>query len=238
MVSSLRVAPVPADIYCEETDSCAGPSGDDQAFDSDNSRYLQSGTGYNVYPWSLGGCPGSQEQEIDPVSVVFWGFATAARSLNHIEAHTRWTKRPTPKQNFESWGDCGRTYGERASGSYSRYHVRVRKTAREYGSWGITSLATPHHEDWIWWDPGIQDFPPCWHAVDRGGVSTGEASGFVQGRSILISYMTTSGPGSLHDDPLWVNWENTREIQQCDGNLAGSDGWVAWIHIPNDYHSG
>ena len=181
------------------------------------------------------------ERERDPVTVVFYGYAKASRALNHVQAHTGWSVRPTPRQSFETWGNCGKTYGELASGRFweDRFHVRVRKASRRYGTWGTTALATPHHEDYIWWNPGFQspqDKIKCIHAVDKGGVGPnggGLYSGFMRGRDELVNRMTTSA----HHRPVYMAyWQNTREFKQCDQDWAGSDGYVAWVKIPNSSH--
>jgi hypothetical protein len=108
--------------------------------------------------------------------------------------------------------------------------VRARRTAYEHPQFGITTLATPHHEDHI-----VTDEWDCVHAVDKGGIDKGENlySGFDWGRDELWAWMKNY---SDHHPSEYVRWNNTREFKQCDEDWAGSHGAVVWIGVPDTYH--
>ena len=143
-----------------------------------------------------------------------------------MSARTRgWEVTSGTTQQFASHAACGPMYGQRADGRWSRYHVRVRRTAQADPRWGITAVGTPHHEDWI---------TTCGHAVDRGGGSTGEASGFDQGRQRVHEALR----GTHHTFAGSTYWGNTRQFRQCDGDWAGSNGYVHWWSVAEAYHQG
>ena len=79
-----------------------------------------------------------------------------------------------------------------------------------------------HHEDLIWY---------CGHAVDKGGGSSGLASGFDQGRQAI-----DQGLAGSHTFGGTTYWGNTRQFKQCDGDYAGSNGNVTWWRIPSWNH--
>jgi hypothetical protein len=114
--------------------------------------------------------------------------------------------------------------GQRASGStlQSRFHVRVKRTLHEDATWGVTARGDAHHEDLIWY---------CGHAVDKGGGSSGLASGFDQGRRAI-----DQGLAGSHTFGGTTYWGNTRQFKQCDGDYAGSNGNVTWWRIPDWNH--
>ncbi len=161
----------------------------------------------------------------DPVTVVFYYKATALISNNHIRTHTGWGGGSGGGQYFASYGVCGATTRHAESGSRTRFHIRMRKTYHEDGTWGITTIGTPHHEDLTY----------CGHAVDKGGVDKGEGlwSGFDQGRSRIYNALYGK---SGHAFAGSVNWGNTQEFRQCDGDYAGSHGQVYWFRMPGTLH--
>jgi len=227
-VSSVRVEAIDPTLSCEATGSCAGPDAEATSWDAngqtDTLGRTLSSSGLDFFPYSVSSCPASVEKVIDPVTVVFYGNGTASRALSLVRSYLGWGVRPTPKQFFESWGQCGKTYDEAASGTMARYHIRVRRTARTTSTWGITSLGTPHHEDFIF------PYGPagCFHAVDKGGLYQGQGltSGFTLGRQVIGDEFARRG----HSTSLRP-YGNTIETRQCDGDYAGSDGRIAFIRI-------
>ncbi len=155
---------------------------------------------------------------------MFYGNGTASRAVSLVRGYLGWFVKPTPRQYFESWGQCGKTYDEAANGTYTRYHIRVRRTARTTSTWGTTSLGTPHHEDFVWPWHGRG----CYHAVDKGGLYEGGGlkSGFTRGRELMQSTFSGRGHGVV-----LRSFGNTIEKRQCDGDPAGSDGQIAFIRI-------
>lgn len=163
----------------------------------------------------------------DPITVVFYAHATAARTLNHLRAHTGWGGDTSSAQHFASHGICGAAHGEAYSGFFTRYHVRLRRTYHADDVWGTTTVGTPHHEDWV---------SSCGHAVDKGGVSQPwpfNRSGFDMGRKRVFDALYGQ-PG--HTFARSENWGNTQEFRQCDGDYAGSNGTVFWFRMPASEH--
>ncbi|MGH2988740.1 MAG: hypothetical protein ACRDMY_13610 [Gaiellaceae bacterium] len=169
----------------------------------------------------------------DPITIVFYGFATADRVNNHVRHHTGWGGGTGGGQHFASHGVCGGGTRHAESGTFTRYHIRLRKTYHDDATWWTTTTGTPHHEDWSteW---GC-NYGFGGHAVDKGGVSQEGSnwSGFDMGRKHIFNALyQKSGHGFAGS----VNWGNTREFKQCDGDKAGSNGTVFWFHVPNSYH--
>jgi hypothetical protein len=175
---------------------------------------------FQTYPYTLSSCPASYDRQVDPITDVFYANATGDRVLNHIRFHTGWTDTGGSTQYFSSEGICAVMYGQRASAnvSQSRFHIRVRRTYDDDPIWGITARGDAHHEDFVWY---------CGHAVDKGGGSTGLASGFDQGRRALFEALS-----GTHTFGGTTYWGNTRQFKQCDGDYAGSNGNVDWWRIP------
>ena len=111
---------------------------------------------------------------------------------------------------------CYYAQGSRATGCgvCTRYHFRVSHYGED-GSWGVYSIATPHHED----------FTSCGHAVDSNDDEP--PGGFVMGRN---RFWYTWYPS--HSWQTWQYWSNTAPQQQCDGGWAWNDGWVDFWYIP------
>lgn len=168
----------------------------------------------------------------DPITVVFSGYATGSRSLNHLRFHTGWGGGSGGGQYFASHGICSPGTQHTESGTFTRYHIRMRKTYDADTTWrGTTTVGTPHHEDWI-------GYGGCFHAVDKGGVSQPYPynqgnSGFDQGRKRIFNALYGE-PG--HTFMLSENWGNTQEFKQCDDDWAGSNGTVFWFRMPNSNH--
>lgn len=94
-----------------------------------------------------------------------------------------------------------------ASGSLSRFHVRLWRIP---GTSGASKLAAGavHHEDFVLECPG--------HAVDSNG---GTGSGFDWGRRELVDQFQAGG-----HDAVGKLWGNTANFEQCDGDFARSNG--------------
>jgi hypothetical protein len=160
----------------------------------------------------------------DPITVVFYTSATAAHTLNHVQFHAGWSNTSGSTQYFQSHGVCSSQDGQRASGGLasSRYHIRVKKTFDADAVLGTTAVGTPHHEDLV---------VSCGHAVDKGGVGSGLVSGFDQGKLKIVAAFA-----GVHAAKAPTYWGNTETFKQCDGDLAGSNGYVRWYSIPNVDH--
>lgn len=185
-----------------------------------------SGTGH--YSHRQGDCASRS----DPVTVVFTGTATTSNVNTNLVQHTILDFGASPNaQYYATNGNCLQQTVDRSTCAViacTRYHIRARLAAVTNPTYGTTTQATPHHEDWV--TAGGCGFGN--HAVDKGGVSTGLASGFDQGRTLIFnSFSGASGHTSISS----FYWGNTQEFIQCDGDPAGSNGWVFYIPIPHGH---
>jgi len=166
-------------------------------------------------------CPASVANRTDPVNVVFTVWGTWGRAESQTETHAGWTSTSGSSQSFVDHGGCFAMHTQRASGLGSRFHVRVRGQHSDQ-TLGWVGAASAHHEDLVL-------FPlPCGHAVDSNGPG---GSGFDQGRDELERRLAAAGHASSR---AW--WGNTQSFKQCDGDYAGSDGWIAVISLHQVNH--
>jgi hypothetical protein len=150
--------------------------------------------------------------DADPVTNVLWDSGSARLATDHVEHHTGWTNEQGSQQWFTSHARCHEAFAQRASGGpfSSRYHVRISPTL-DLDPWTY-SAAAAHHED----------FTYCGHAVDK---TVNGWSGFDAGRRAV--YEALRG----HHAYSYVNYGNSRQFKQCDGDYAGSNGIVGWWRI-------
>ena len=166
-------------------------------------------------------CPAGPETRVDPINVVFHGWGTWGRAVSQIEAHAGWSSTSGTTQWFVDHGACRPMHAQRASGSGSRFHVRLRGQHSD-DRLGWTTVAGAHHEDLVL-------FPlPCGHAVDSDGPG---GSGFDQGRDELRDRFAAAGHSWYRE---W--WGNTQSFKQCDGDYAGSDGWTVFVELHQVNH--
>lgn len=170
------------------------------------------------------------ESRSDPITIVFYKYGGADRANNHVRFHTGWGGGTGGGQHFASHGNCSPGTRHAESGTLTRFHIRMRATYHGDATWGTTTTATPHHEDWVI----TCNYGFGGHAVDKGGVSQEtQWSGFDQGRKRIFEALYGKNGHTFAGS---VNWGNTREFKQCDGDYAGSNGTVFWFRIPNSYH--
>jgi hypothetical protein len=184
------------------------------------------------FPWfsasytSSGQC-GVQNYS-DPVNIIFDGDAGYPQNvLRATEQHAGWTNTEGEHQNLgvatqpppnHTNRTCKGMDGQRASGRYTRFHVRI---------WGIPAAAgrltaaAAHHEDFN----ALTNCFPLGHAVDANGSN---GSGFDQGRVKLVDTFQLGGHIA---EGKW--WGNTQNFQQCDGDTASSDGIGVNIQLNN-----
>jgi hypothetical protein len=174
-----------------------------------------------VEPYTHRTCPASPTTRTDPVNVVFHGWGTWGRAADQVESHTGWAWTSGSSQSFVDHGVCRPFHAQRASSFGSRFHVRLRGQHPDVLlRW--TAAAAAHHEDLVL-------LPlPCGHAVDSNGPG---GSGFDQGRDELRDRMALAGHASYR---VW--WGNTQSFKQCDGDFAGSDGWVLFVELHQVNH--
>lgn len=168
-----------------------------------------------------GGCPGTSANRVDPLNVLFRAWGTHARALSQVQAHAGWADDGGSAQSFVDHGSCAPMHGQRASAGviWSRFHVRVRGQ-HEDPALGWTATGDAHHEDLVL---------TCGHAVDSNGP---EGSGFDQGRNELRARMASAG----HAVSTGNWWGNTQNFKQCDGDLAGSNGYTTYITLHQVNH--
>jgi len=166
-------------------------------------------------------CPAGPATRVDPVNVVFYGWGTWGRAASQLEAHAGWIATSGSSQSFVDHGSCHPLHAQRASGTASRFHVRVRGQHPD-GTLGWTATGDAHHEDLVL-------LPlPCGHAVDSNGSG---GSGFDQGRDELRDRFADAGHAWYR---VW--WGNTQSFKQCDGDYAGSDGWTVFVELHQVNH--
>jgi hypothetical protein len=166
-------------------------------------------------------CPATVRNRIDPVNVVFYGWATWGRAVSQIESHAAWTATSGSGQSFVDHDACHPMHAQRASGSGSRFHLRLRGQHPD-ALLGWTTTADAHHEDFV-------AFPiPCGHAVDSNGAG---GSGFDQGRDAVRDRFAAAGHSWYR---VW--WGNTQSFKQCDGDYAASDGWTVFVQLHQVNH--
>lgn len=108
-------------------------------------------------------------------------------------------------------------------GTCTRYHIRLWNVPAAENP--LKSVGDAHHEDWVNWAP----WNPCGfpgsgsHAVDANG---SDGSGFDQGRRATRNGFAAAG----HDTSVEY-WGNTRNFEQCDNDMAGSNGNGAIIGV-------
>lgn len=197
------------------------PPGDSQALGiGESGNYSMSGSG----------CGSSSH--VDPVTVVFEGsYANAAGSAEAVSAHAGWVSNAAGSSSQSLWVhqgsgnySCRITDKQRADGGNSsdRFHIRLWFVDASQGKSVLKTVGTPHHEDYVLG-------PSCFgsHAVDKNGSN---GSGFDKGRARLGSTFLSAGHGVQNE-----GWGNTANFEQCDGDLAGSNGTGNRIQINHSH---
>jgi hypothetical protein len=178
----------------------------------------------------------------DPVGVVFYGVNGYAESHGHSHrvfdmidqmatpAGQGWNSVGASNQWVGSEGVCSQTdrqaatsYQDRADGytQEARYHVRLNQNHSQTNG-KYRTVGTPHYDVHI-------NTSGCEDAVPPDAAATAEAdSGFDLARGHLKNdWASAYGAGKVGDVQ---NWRNTREIQQCNGWMAGSGGRVYFLN--------
>ena len=160
----------------------------------------------------------------DPVGVLFRGrHASAGNTRNEIKFHSDWNYDVHKEQHLyvntggSNW-ECREADQSVANKSdfppSGRYHTRLWFVPATNGTGDLWTVGTPHHED----------LTSCGHAVDENGP---EGSGFDKGRRSLRAWFETS----RHKVETGEKWGNTESVEQCDGGLAGSDGYGLTVYL-------
>ena len=72
------------------------------------------------------GCPGTQANRVDPLNVVFTTWGTWGRAVSQTVSHAGWMDTSGSTQYFVDHGSCYPMHAERASGTFTRFHIRIR----------------------------------------------------------------------------------------------------------------
>ena len=201
------------------------------------------------YGFGSSNCEGNKS---DPVGVVFRGKKAGPSNVSAYvtdEAEWHWTENDGPQGLLVHQADgsykCRATDASNAQHTdrlpSSRFHVRLWYVPGSAGGGEVKTVGTPHHEDWVTHDPtGLGDHctgiisilgeGPGNHAVDEGGIHQGKDSGFDQGRHELRKAFEP------HHAVETEFWGNTAEFEQCDEDMAGSDGWGTIISVNRAMH--
>src|SRR6476620_6048729 len=190
--------------------------------------------------YAFGDSSCSEGSRSDPIGVLFRGKSASAHNVaEQVKIHPDWNY--DVQKNQYLWVlQNGGTYDCREANESvaespdslptSRYHVRLWFIPAPKGSLELKTIGTPHHEDWVAFNPANNHCEGAVgvgsHAVDKGGVGQGLESGFDRGRHKLKSSFEASGHPITSE-----NWGNTKEFEQCDKDWAGSDGWGLNIWI-------
>jgi hypothetical protein len=198
----------------------------------------------------------SCQQIVDPITVLFYGSGALLRRLasnpesatphGHVEYHTDWTFHSDENAQGIQDGGCElaeakHQVASESGGGNDRYHMRMWQLDGLDDKGRHNTVGTPHHEDWVDWNP--ISAPGCGtgpftgkHAVDKGeydptspnGSTTPEGSGFDKARRKVARLF--NNPRQAHD-VSYHRWPNTRSVIQCDEDPAASNGIVAWISM-------
>ena len=181
---------------------------------------------FQTYWYTTKNCPPGMSRRVDPINVVFYGWADG-NTLRNIRHHAGWRNTVGRKQYFSSHGACGPMGGQQASACRvcTRYHVRARKTYHLDRALHETTRGDAHHEDWV----QRCHYGLGGHAVDKNGPG---GSGFDQGRWELQDAF--AGKRNHKMRPSYQG--NTQNFKQCDGEYAGSSGLVLYVHIHRNVH--
>ncbi len=197
------------------------------------------------YAFGSSDCEGLKS---DPVGVLFRGRRAGPSNVSDYitdEAKWHWTENDGAQGLLVHQPDgsykCRATDASNAQHTNrlpnSRFHVRLWYVPGSAGGGEVKTVGTPHHEDWVFHDPtGLSDH--CLgvislfgegvgnHAVDKGGIHQNLESGFDWGRHELKHAF------EAHHAVESEYWGNTAEFEQCDEDMAGSDGWgtIIWIN--------
>ena len=161
----------------------------------------------------------------DPVTVFFVKHGFTSYTNDNIKHHTSLDAGSSPgAQKFWRSGQCLSQTIDRSNCVIivcNRKHIRGRLSAFSTSVHGWQHGTTPHVEQW-------KPLPPCWgnHAVNGNGPN---GSGFDQGREYFRARFNPSHGVSFY------YWGNTQSMQQCNGNWAGSNGWVINIFLPHTH---
>jgi hypothetical protein len=189
------------------------------------------------YSYEGGSSCVSEDDQVDPISVVFYGGWDYSDVEYHACDHGSWCFHSGGPQMFWSHG-CWEQDGQANSASppLHQYHMRILTGRYWDGTYaydpvlGVYNLTTPHHE--IWTEPqfGCGD---DYHSVDDD--EWYEPGGFVRARRDIMKNWVEEGPHKYGGRQFWDNQERMKQsagkgaLEGCW--YASNDGWVAFISL-------
>ena len=170
-------------------------------------------------------CPADNFDRVDPINIVFRDWGTIGRAVNNLDFHPDWHDQEGTNQAFVDHGNCYDMADQRSSAIalQTRSHIRLHPIHFDDGGVGWTTVGDAHFED----IEGCGIKPS--HAVREDEGPGG--SGYDRARNDL--FFTFDGFGH---SAWYAWWGNTQSMQQCDGQIASSDGNVVWITVHQGTH--
>lgn len=193
--------------------------------------YFDRGTGYSHGSTD---CSMAASDRKDPVTAIMWG--KELYSPYHVQEKiyklVGWAPNFIAKnQYFTDHGQCVESNVQASDRpgrcKCNRWHLRggLQLHENDRGHW-VT--LTPHRD--IWQEEYYDRVAKEWRCQGAGGGkhyvhrNTGNGSGFDRGRKKLKEKRNMGNYYTGHSE-----WGNTRTSRQCNGQLAGSNGWVAYF---------
>jgi hypothetical protein len=180
------------------------------------------------YSYGGGSGCGSDDDWVDPISVVFYG-GNYSEVEYHACDHGSWCFHSGDTQMFWSHG-CWDQDGQAnsASPAFAQYHMRILTGRYWDGTYaydpvlGVYNLTTPHHEQWETFNPACGT---SMHSVDDNEMNP--PGGFVMARRDIMKNWVEEGP---HKWSGYQYWDNDEVMTQSAGKgLYGLEGcWQAW----------
>jgi hypothetical protein len=191
--------------------------------------------GDNVGNYTYRGDTCDEGDAADPINVVFYNDATAENVEQGFDDHPGWSDHDGETQYFKHYDNCYEMGDQPSSNQMglSRYHARYHRGLDTSGEveidpiWGDYTIAAAHYEDWIPYIPFVNNCDSGW--VPKGDHAVPE-DGFNEGRDNIV-YNWTQAEGADHHYSGTQTWHNTQARVQCNGEVAQSDGNVAFIRV-------
>jgi len=189
----------------------------------------------HVKPYSFGTSSCLANDYRDPITVVFKPLGSNQNVQYHGQDHNWSVGSGSPfigsqAQYFYQHG-CLNYQGQFASGFawQNRYHLRlVVHNDPSEPSMGWYSISTPHYE--------IVTCGGSSHAVSIPSEWSFAPSGFVAARWEIGYQWHNWNNGGRHHTYLGAQyWGNNTQMQQCNGQWHGSDGWVDFVEVLGPY---